>query len=79
MSEVTRQLDSLENKLADKSSMTELQEKIKNELDTEIKTLKETHSQSFKNHSAKMMNEITKAFQDSNKISQVKWDRLEGM
>ena len=61
MSEIVKQLGNLEKKQNDKSTLKEIQQKARSDLDVEVKALKEQHSQSFKNHSAKMKNEMTTA------------------
>ena len=50
---------------------------MRNDLEHEIKSLKEIQSQSFKNHNGKLMNEINNTFKDVTKSNQVKWDRVE--
>ena len=77
MSEIVKQLGNLEKKQNDKSNLKEIQQKARSDLDAEVKALKEQHSQSFKNHSAKMKNEMTTALKDASKINQVKFESFE--
>ena len=50
---------------------------MRNDLEHEIKSMKEIQSQSFKNHNGKWMNEINNTFKDVTKSNQIKWDHIE--
>ena len=50
---------------------------MRNDLEHEIKSMKEIQSQSFKNHNGKLTNEINNTFKDVTKSNQIKWDHIE--